>query len=86
MPLNASQEQCLLDIDWQIKKILLDGGDRALLLSLYAFTGDLKKIMDACSHEELDEYCKKYKGFFHCMKLIENISRGIADGSIPALP
>lgn len=83
MPLSAFQEQCLLDIDRQIKQILLDGGDEALLLSLYDFTGDLKKIIDACSHEELNEYCKKYDGFFHCMKLIENISRGIVDGSIP---
>lgn len=86
MPLSAFQEKCLLDMDHQVKKILLNGGDEALLYSLYDFMGDFKKITDACSHEELDEYCKKYDGFYHLAKLLENMARGIADGSIPKLP
>lgn len=86
MPLDAFQEQCLADIDKRINKILSDGGDEALLYSLYDFMFDLKKIMDACSHKELDEYCKKYSGFYYCMKLMENMARGIADGSIPVPP
>ena len=82
MPLDVQQKQCLADIDKRIKQTLSDGGDEALLVSLYDFMGDIKKIMDACSNKELDEYCKEYDGFFHCMKLMENIARGISDGSI----
>ena len=82
MPLNTFQKQRLIDIDAQVKQIIRDGGDEVLLLSLYDFMGDFKKIMDACSNKELDEYCKKYDGFYYLAQLLENMARGISDGTI----
>ena len=46
-----------------------DSGDEALLLSLCDFMEDSKKIMDACSNKELDEYYKEYDGFYYLAKL-----------------
>jgi hypothetical protein len=85
VPLNAFQKQRLIDIDMQVKQIIHDGGDKALLLSLYDFMEDFKKIMDACSNKELDGYCKEYDGFYYLAKILEDMARGIADGTIPAL-
>jgi len=82
VPLNAFQKQRLIDIDMQVKQIIHDGGDEALLLSLYDFMEYFKKIMDACSDKELDEYCKKYYGFYYLAKLLEDMAMGIADGTI----
>ena len=82
MSLNAFQKQRLIDIDMQVKQIMHDGGDEALLLSLCDFMEDFKKIMDACSNKELDGYCKEYDGFYYLAKLLENTARGISDGTI----
>ena len=82
MALNAAQKQRLIDIDMQVKQIIRDGGDEALLLSLCDFMEDFKKIMYACSNKELDEYCKEYEGFYYLAKLLEDMARGIADGTI----
>jgi len=41
--LNVAQKQRLIDIDMQVKQIIHDGGDEALLLSLYDFMGDFTR-------------------------------------------
>ncbi len=82
MPLTSAQEQRLIKIHHQTNQIYLNGGDEALLLSLYSLTGDLKEIMAALTQKKLDEYCKKYDGFYRCMKLLENLAKNIANGAL----
>ncbi len=82
MSLTSAQEQRLIEIHRQANQTYLEGGDEALLLSLYPLMGDLKKIMDASTQKELDEYCEKYDGFYRCMKLLENLAKNIANGSL----
>ncbi len=82
MSLTTVQKQCLIEIHHQANQTFLKGGDKALLLSLYPLMGDLKNIMDASTQKELDEYCDKYDGFYRCMKLLENLAKGIAEDTI----
>ena len=80
MPLTT--KQLVIHIDNRVNQILVSGGDEKLLISLYDIMGDLKNIMDSSSSQELDAYCQQYNGFFHAMKLLENMAAGIAAGSI----
>ncbi len=72
----------MIKIHHQTNQVYLNDGDEALLLSLYPLMSDLKEIMDASSQKELNEYCQNYDGFYRCMMLLENLAKGIADGTI----
>jgi hypothetical protein len=80
--LSLTTKQLVIHIDNRVNQILASGGDEKLLISLYDIMGDLKNIMDSSSSQELDAYCQQYNGFFHAMKLLENMAAGIAAGSI----
>jgi len=79
-------KQRVINIDNYANKILSQGGDEALLRSMHDIMGDLKLIMDTARHDELDVLCDEYPGFYRCMKWLENLASGLANGTIPKLP
>jgi len=63
--------------------ILRNGGeDEELLISLYDVMGEIRKVIDGATHQDLDSYCQKYNGFYRYMRLLEQLAEGIADGTI----
>lgn len=81
--MSVEKEQFIANINNRVKKILSKGGDEKLLMSLSKFmTSDLKNVIDSTASSEMDAYCQKYDGFYRLMKLLENLARGVADGSI----
>lgn len=62
--------------------LLKGGGDEELLLSLHDIMGELKKVMDTSTNQELDGYCQKYNGFYRYARLLEKLSEDMADGTI----
>lgn len=83
MPLTEHIIHIVENINNRANDILLNGGsDEELLLSLHDIMGEIKKVMDASTHEELDGYCKKYNGFHRYARLLEKLSEDIADGTL----
>ncbi|MBA2650248.1 MAG: hypothetical protein H0U75_11795 [Legionella sp.] len=78
-------KQRVINIDNYANKILSQGGDEALLRSMHDIMGDLKLILDTANHDELDVLCGEYPGFYRCMKWLENLASGIANGTLPKL-
>lgn len=79
-------KQRVININNYANNILAQGADEALLRSLHDIMGDLKLIMDTTTHDELDAFCDEYHGFYRCMKWLENLSSGLANGTIPKYP
>ena len=80
MSLTIEQQKFIITLDRQAKDIVRTSGQEGLLMSLTDKIHDLKKIMDASSHDELNQYCEKYDGFYMYMKLLEQLAQGCADG------
>ena len=76
MALNDNQRQLITQLDLQVNKILSTGGGDEELLMLLAevMDDDLKSILASSNNEELDEYCEEYQGFYHLMKLLEQMA------------
>ena len=71
-------------IDQQVNEMISRSeNDVKILMSLADAMNDLKKILDSTVKNELNQYCQKYDGFYHFMKILEGLATGISDGSIP---
>lgn len=81
MPLNPSQQAFIAALDNEAKRIIKQGGQEALLMSLSKIMPTLKDIMDSATKDELNQYCEQYDGFYQYMKLLENMARGISQGT-----
>ena len=76
-------EDVLENIDNYANNILHKGGtEEDLLLSMNDILGEIKKVVDASTHLELDSYCHKHKGFYRYARLLEKLSEDIADETI----
>ena len=75
----------IVTIDNEVKKILSEGGDEALLLSMHRMMDELKHIIDTKNTVELHVFCEEYDGFYRCMRLLELIATSIAHGKIPVM-
>ncbi len=62
MSLTIEQKEFIITLDSQAKDIVQTSGQEGLLMSLADKIHDIKKVMDALSHDELDQYCEKYDG------------------------
>ena len=85
MSLTIEQKEFIITLDSQAKDIIQTSGQEGLLMSLADKIHDIKKVMDALSHDELDQYCEKYDGFYMYMKLLEQLAQGCADGAFKDL-
>lgn len=52
---------------------------------MYAYMDDFKRLMDMSSEEEMNALYERYDGFFRFAKCLEEIARGLSDGSIPRM-
>jgi len=50
---------------------------------IYVDSGGLRCDHPACSPEDMDTLCGRYKGFYRFAQFLENLAQGIADGTIP---
>lgn len=80
---NEDTEQLVTKINSCANEIFAKGGgDEELLMSIHDHMGQIKKIMDASTHSEMDDYCQKYNGFYSYMFLLEKLAENIGDGTI----
>ncbi|MBX9702840.1 MAG: hypothetical protein K2X39_01680 [Silvanigrellaceae bacterium] len=85
MALTNEQKDFIILMDNKAKQILQHGTQEELLISLCSKMDKIKEIMDSSSKNELDYYCEKYDGFYHYMKLLEQLARGCAEGAFKDL-
>ncbi|MBX9703224.1 MAG: hypothetical protein K2X39_03635 [Silvanigrellaceae bacterium] len=76
MALTKEHKDFIILMDSKAKQILQHGSQEELLISLCSKMDKIKEIMDASSGNELDYYCEKYEGFYHYMKLLEQLAQG----------
>ena len=84
MTIKLDYKKIIIYIDNKVNDILSKGGSNQLLLSLLGdIMGDLKKVLDTATIEELELYSQKYKGFYCFMKGLEELALGISQGKFP---
>ncbi len=81
MPLTVEQKNFIILLDSKAKQIMQHGDTEELLISLCGKVEQIKEIMDASSEIELNAYCEKYDGFYHYIKLLEQLAKGCAEGA-----
>ena len=71
------------NINKRANDILRAGGnDEELLVSLHDIMSDIMKVMKASTEHKLNWYCQKYDGFYRYMHLLDQLAKGISDGTI----
>lgn len=85
MSLSESQIESIIKMDDAAKQILSNGSEEELLISLCSKVSKIKEIMDSSTEDELNQYCYTYDGFYHYIKLLEQIAQGCADGTFDDL-
>jgi hypothetical protein len=58
------------------------GGDMEILQGLATHMGKFKQIMDISTSTELQQLCLAYPGFYRLARLMEDLARGLHDGTI----
>jgi hypothetical protein len=70
-------------IDQRGKAVLLaGGGNKELLSSFHNILGDVFKVMEASTQEEINGYCQKYDGFYTYAYMLQQLTKAIDDGAI----
>ena len=83
MGLTYKQKELILEIDRRTKEVLSLGGDELKLLDkMFELMPGIKTTVTSNSKEELDMYAREYGGFCYYMKLLEQLSRCIENGTI----
>jgi hypothetical protein len=57
------------------------GGTEQLLLNMYKYMHDFKRILDTAAPGDLDMLCAQYPHFYRFAKLMEQLAEGIAAGN-----
>ena len=57
------------------------GGMEQLLVNMYKYMHDFKKILDTSAPGDMDLLCSQYPRFYRFAKLMEQIAEGIAAGA-----
>ena len=84
---TAKQLQLSKAIDAWVKSIeKRGGGDTEILQNSLAHMTTFKELLDTTTHEQMDNLCEIYPGFYRFAKLIENLAQGIHDGTISVPP
>lgn len=81
MALTATQKKLIVSMDKDAKRIVKQGGDEALLMSLAHKMYQIKDIMNSSSEGELNFYCQRYEGFYQYMKLLEKLAVASSQGA-----
>lgn len=81
IPLSKQQINYIAKLNNEGKQAYNSGGDQAILMSLANKMHKIKPLLDNASHGELDHYCQRYEGFYHYMKMLEQMAKGYASGA-----
>ena len=57
------------------------GGMEQLLLHMYKYMPDFKRILDTAAPGDMDMLCEQYPHFYRFAKLMEQLAEGIAAGN-----
>jgi hypothetical protein len=57
------------------------GGMEQLLLHMYKYMPDFKRIMDTSAPGDMDTLCEQYPNFYRFAKLLEQFAEAIAAGN-----
>ncbi len=87
MPLTNQQIQLALSIDSFVHATeRRSGGDEELLARAFDYMPIFKQLLDTTTHEQMDQLCTTYSGFYRFAKLLEQLAQGIQDGTITVPP
>ena len=56
------------------------GGTEQLLMNMYKYMNDFKRIMDTSADGDMDMLCSQYPHFYRFAKLMEQLAEGLAAG------
>jgi hypothetical protein len=79
MPLTSKQIQLAERINTWVNNV---GGDTEMLQGMADYMAAFKQIMDTTTSQEMDMLCTRYDGFYRFAKLLEDIAKGIQNGTI----
>jgi hypothetical protein len=87
VPLTSQQIQLALKIDSFVHSTLRSGGgDEELLAQAFDYMPLFKQLLDTTTHEQMDQLCTAYAGFYRFAKLLELLAQAIQDGTIVVPP
>jgi len=58
------------------------GGMEQLLLHMYKYMPDFKRILNTSAPGDMDTLCEQYPHFYRFAKLMEQLAEGIAAGNL----
>ena len=83
MALNNKQKKLASKIEKWVKGIHDKGGGMEdMLVTMYDYMPTFKQLMEMSGPDEMDMLCEQYPGFYQFALLLENLARGISDGTI----
>jgi hypothetical protein len=59
-----------------------EAGNTQLLTTIYDYMASFKRVMDSKTPAQMDYLTKEYGGFYRFAKLLEQMARGISNGTI----
>ena len=85
MKITEPQKKLIIDVDRTVKQILAyDGDDKAILAALFEQMPAIRLLIAMVPTVELDMYIQKYDGFYHYIKILEDMAQEIANSTIKA--
>lgn len=83
MKLTTQHHELASQIDNYVKNIWsAGGGDEQILLGMHGHLMSFKQLMDISKNGEFDVLCTQYDGFYKFAKVLEDMAKGIKDGTI----
>lgn len=73
-------------IDREIKRLLADGGEEAVLHNMSDYMADFKRLMDETDGAGLNILAARYKGFHQFTSLLERMASAIQSGHLKVPP
>ena len=81
--LNSEQKALIVKVDKKVKALLAHGGNEiTLLVEMLDVMPGIKTMMDLVPKKEIEMYFYEYDGFYHYLKVLENLAQGVEDGKI----
>ncbi len=82
MPPTKEQHEIAASIDKEVSRFSdTAGGTEQLLVNMYKYMHDFKRILDTSAPGDMDMLCEQYPHFYRFAKLMEQLAEGIAAGN-----
>ncbi len=79
---TPEQHAIAASIDKEIRAYLdTAGGMEQLLLHMYKYMHDFKRVLDTSAQGDMDALCAQYPDFYRFAKLMKQLAEGIAAGN-----